>query len=301
MGTVFEILIYSDRDEFLLRSLTEGIFENLNRFEQLMSRFIEESDIDFINKCAGIRPVRVSPEVFEIIKISLHYSKITDGLFDITVGPLMKLWGFYNKRNSVPSENEITDVLKKVGYKFISLDENEKSVFLERKGMEIDIGGVAKGWSVGKIREKLFHSGIKNFLINAGRSSVYACGIKGNNEYWTAKLPEEFIFRDNEIILKGNAVSVSGIFEKTVQLEGNKISHIINPLTGKPEDSIVMAIVISTDPLECEILSTAFIVMGAQKVKRFLKDKKEIKAILIYLNDKKEIQKMEINREVRIN
>ena len=297
MGTVFEVLIYSERDDYFLRTLTEQVFEELERYEQSMSVFIDGSDVNFINKCSGERPVRVSPEVYEIIKTSIHYSEITGGCFDITVGQLMKLWGFYKKRGSQPSEDEIAGTLKKVGYGNIILNEDDRSVFLEKEGMMIDFGGIAKGWSIKKIGEKLRSFQISNFLINAGTSSVYASGTPGNKEHWTAALPEVHRFRlfKEEVHLKNNAVSVSGTYENTVEYGNKKYSHVINPMTGKPESGVVMAVVIDSEPLECEILSTAFTVMGVQKTKEFLKSNNKLKVILLYIDENNEMQEIELN------
>ena len=295
MGTVFEVLIYSERDDYFLRTLTEQVFEELERYEQEMSVFIEGSGVDFINKCAGKRPVRVSPEVYEIIKTSIHYSGITGGCFDITVGPLMQLWGFYKKRNSQPSEDEIADTLKRVGYGNIILNEDDRSVFLKNEGMMIDFGGIAKGWSIKQIGEKLRSFRINNFLINAGTSSVYASGTPVDQKHWTAALPEVRGFRLSveEVCLKDNAVSVSGTYENTVEYGNKKYPHVINPVTGKPESSVVMAVVIAPEPLECEILSTAFTVMGVRGTKEFLKG--NIKVLLLYIDENNKLQEIELS------
>jgi thiamine biosynthesis lipoprotein len=299
MGTIFEIIIYSERDEFFLRSLTEQLFEDIDRYENSMSLFIQGSDIDVINKFSGKRAVRVSPEVFEIIKLSKYYSEITGGYFDITVGPLMKLWGFYRKRDKVPSDDEITDVLEKVGSKNIVLNDEDRSVYLVKDEMVLDLGGVAKGWCVKKLVEKLKSFHIENFLINSGMSSVYASGSPGTEKYWRAELPNVygFSFSDEKIYLKDNAVSVSGTYEKVVQLGENKYSHIINPLTGKSESKVILTVVINSDSLECEILSTAFSAMGVHKTKEFLKERKDFVVIVIFFDEKNKIRKIKLDNK----
>ncbi len=287
MGTVFEIIISSEKDEYELRVLTEMLFENLDRYEKLMSLFIDGSDVDYINKLSGKRAVRISPEVYEIIKTAKDYSQATAGYFDITVGPLMKLWGFYRKRDSLPSEKEIRNVLAKIGYENIVLNDEEMSVFLKKEGMMVDLGGIAKGWSVRKLSQDLRKYEIKNFLVNAGMSSVYASGSPERSEFWNAEMPEikGFKFPNKTITLKDNSVSVSGIYEKIVNLENHKFSHIINPKSGKPESNVLMTAVIGEDPLECEILSTAFCAMGIEKAAEFLNKKKGLSVIMVFFND----------------
>ncbi|MFC2075768.1 FAD:protein FMN transferase [candidate division KSB1 bacterium] len=272
MGTVFEIVIYSDRDEFFLRSLTENLFADLDRWEQEMSLFVAGSDIDRINESAGRQPVRVSREVFELIRTAVGYSELTGGYFDITVGPLMNLWGFYRKRDSAPSEDEIEAVLGKIGYENIVLDDRDGGVFLSKEGMSIDLGGIAKGCSLRALIEGLKKFELENFLINAGRSSVYAAGSPPAAEYWEAEFPvmEGGGSIEEDIRLKDNAVSISGSFEHYRSYGGKRYSHILNPLTGRPESDTVLTAVIDSDPLDCEILSTAFSAMGTEKTRTFL-------------------------------
>jgi thiamine biosynthesis lipoprotein len=272
MGTVFETLIYSERDEFFLRSLTENLFAELDRYEREMSLFVEGSDVDRINENAGRQPVRVSPEVFEMIRTAVRYSELTGGYFDITVGPLMNLWGFYRKRDSAPGGDEIEAVLRKIGYEKIMLDIRDGTVLLTEEGMSIDLGGIAKGWSLKALVGGLQKFQLDNFLINAGRSSVYAAGSPPAAEYWEAELPgiEGEGSLTEDIRLRDTAVSISGSFEHYLSYDGKRYSHILNPLTGRPESDTVLTAVIDSDPLDCEIMSTAFSAMGTLKTKSFL-------------------------------
>jgi len=238
----------------------------MRRIERVFSKFDENSEISRINKTAGLENVKTSKEVFSLMERSVYYSKISNGAFDITIGPLMEIWGFVKKDKIIPSDYAIEDALKHVGYKNIELDAGELSIRFLDKGVKVDFGGIAKGYAVDRARDILLSAGIKNGLVNLG-GNIFALGNAPGKKSWTIGVEDP---RNKNKTLKNfeltdKAISTSGNYERFFEIGGKRYSHIINPVTGRPCQGIISVTVVADSAEKADALSTAIFVMGEEK------------------------------------
>ena len=183
MGTVFTVAVYG-RERTFLSEVVEEVFEEVDRLDEQMSNYKPESELSTINRTAASRPVVVEPGLFHLLEISVRRSEETDGAFDITVGPLMKSWGFFRGRGRLPTRAEIGQVLKRVGYQHLKLDAERRTIRFDEGGVEIDLGGIAKGYAVDRAVEILRSNGITSALVSSGMSSIYALGSPPGAHGW---------------------------------------------------------------------------------------------------------------------
>jgi len=265
MGTKASITIYGmSRDNAI--NCAGKAFHELHRIESIMSTWNSESEISHLNSSAGEEYFNPSAELSEIIKISIQFSEITEGALDITARPLVQLWGFQSGAEKLPSEPEINNALKMVGYKKISINTEANSITLP-KGTQIDLAGVAKGYGVDRCVDILKKEGVKSALVNLG-GNIYAMGTPPRKKGWIVGIrdPREESKIAGYIILKNEAVATSGNYENFIKRENKTIGHIINPLTGKPVSGNTLSVtVISPTATASDALSTGLFVLGPKR------------------------------------
>ena len=242
-----------------------------------------KADVTKLNDSAGSGEfVKVSPDVFTILKLSQHYSELTDGAFDVTVGVAVDLWRNARKSETLPLKEEIDSARKLVGYKHLILNEAEQSAKLDLVGVKVNLGGVGKGYGVDVARRIFIKHGITDGIIDFGTSSIFAFGKKkiglrnprGEHEV------SEVIELDN------SALSTSGDYEQFFIVEGRRYHHIINPKTCLPTDNGIasVSVIVSSDVESCgavaDISSTAILVLGENNSKEFLKDSPTVSVII---------------------
>ncbi|MCX5687626.1 MAG: FAD:protein FMN transferase [Candidatus Omnitrophica bacterium] len=281
MDTFCEISCYSnDKDKAI--SAINAAFKEMERIENVFSKFDENSEVSRINKLAGLDKLSVSKEVFNLTERSIYYSRISEGAFDITVAPFMDIWGFVLRHNSIPDTDAIEKALKYVGYKNIELKSEDMSIKFLNKGTKIDFGGIAKGYAVDRARDILISRGIKNSLINLG-GNIFALGNAPGKKNWKigvqdprnkGKLLHSFELTDR-------AISTSGNYERFFEIKGKRYSHIINPITGIPCQGIISVTVVADSAEEADALSTAIFVMGEEKGLNLAKSIKSIKVLIL--------------------
>ena len=172
MGSSFTLVLFGP-DRPGLESAAAAAFAEAHRLDRLLSNYLAESEWSAMNREAASRPVRVTPELFALLSDCLEYSRMSDGAFDITVGPLMKVWGFYNGEGGLPQPEEVKDTLNRVGYRHVQLDPGPRTVRFARPGMDLDPGGIGKGYAVDRMVEVLKHAGVRIALVSASGSSIY--------------------------------------------------------------------------------------------------------------------------------
>ncbi len=260
MGTFWEV-ISADRKAGAI------VFSEASRIEQLLSKYIESSEISRLNRTGKLK---VSPDTFYIIKKSKEFWQLSNGAFDITVAPIVALWGFSNQEYLVPSDKEIKSVLKLIGSDKIILHEKNYVVEFKLPGMRIDLGGIAKGFALDCAVKKLKENNINSCLINAG-GQVYALGEKFGTPWKIAiKNPREPEI-SGTLELKNKSASTSGDYEQFFFKAGRRYCHIINPKTGYPADSrLVSVTVIMDEGLTADALSTAIFILGKEKGEKLL-------------------------------
>lgn len=282
MDTVVEILSAGKDKSLCFKAMREA-FKEMRRIEQLFNDYKKDSVISQINQRASQGWVKVPSEVFGLIKEAVYLAKISYGAFDITVRPLGELWRSFRGKRQPPSERLLEDTLKLVGYENIELDNKNLAIRFKKKGIRLDLGGIAKGYAVDKAIEVLKDNGIKNCLVNAG-GDLFALGANPSKGYWEVGIrdPNKITDLIGTLRIKDMAVATSGIYERYLVIGKKHYSHIFNPKTGLPIRDVLSATVISSNTLQADALSTAVLVLSENKDLSFLKSFKSIKAIIIF-------------------
>lgn len=278
MGTFAEITIPEKNDELL-----EGTVEKMKSLEAMMSIYEKESEVSRINSLGKDKLKKVSPEVYEVIERAIYFGKLTDGAFDITVAPILKLWHFEGgELKEIPSQEKINEALKSVGWQNITLTP-EKEVGFTKENMSIDLGGIATGYIVDKGITYLKEKGIKSALINAG-GDIYCLGGKNNEEPWSVGIRHPR--KKDEIIgtlkFKDKGVTTSGDYEKFFILKGKRFCHIINPQNGYPVDNpVIQVTTVANTCTDADALATALMVMGKEKGLKLIENFPDADAVII--------------------
>jgi thiamine biosynthesis lipoprotein len=265
MGATFTVVLYGD-DEPRMISAVEEAFEEVRRLDRMLSNYRPSSEWSEVNRHAGRRPVQVSSELFQLLRRCLDYSRQSDGAFDITVGPLMKLWGFYRGSGRVPHRAEIRTALAGIGYRHVILDPAAQTVRFDREDIELDPGGIGKGYAVDRMAAVLEQSGIRNAFISGSASSLFAMGAPPGEKGWKVKIrdPRGGSSTVEEVTLVNESMSTSGSYEKFFRARGRMYSHIMDPRTGYPATGMLAVSVIAPLTLDSEAWTKPIFVNGRQ-------------------------------------
>jgi len=244
------------------------VFSEVSRIEQLLSKYIETSEISRLNRLGRLK---VSPDTFYIIKKSKEFWQLSNGSFDITVSPLVDLWGFKNQEYVVPGDRKIKAALKLIGSDKIILREKDHEVEFKLPGMKIDLGGIAKGYALDQAVKKLKENKINNCLINAG-GQVYALGENAGLAWKIGIKRARGADLSGRLEIKNQSVSTSGDYEQFFSKKGKRYSHIIDPKTGYPACSGVISVtVVAPSGIDADALSTAAFVLGKRGAEELAK------------------------------
>jgi thiamine biosynthesis lipoprotein len=266
MACVYTVVIYGD-DTSPLRQAASAALDEVDRIDRLMSNYKKESELSRINREAAKAPVKVDAELFDFIAECLRYSRESDGAFDITVGPLMKAWGFFRGEGRMPTDAELAEARNRIGYQHVLLNQKDRTIFFDKSGVELDLGGIAKGYAVDRAVAVLKQYGVNSALVSAGGSTIYGLGAPPGKSAWEVKVQDP-VDRNKTAMtvqLKDRALSVSGNYEKFFELGGVRYSHIMDPRTGKPVQGLLSVAVITRDGLSGDALDNVFYVLGVQQ------------------------------------
>nr|WP_242855754.1 FAD:protein FMN transferase [Ruminiclostridium josui] len=286
MGTIISQKIYGSNAE----SSANKIIKRLNSIEENMSLNINTSTLSWINTNSGESQVfHVNDDIYNVLSAAKHFSELSQGAFDITVGPLVKEWGVFTDDPHVPTQSRINELLKLVNYKSIEFDPEKKTFRLPIKGQMIDFGAIAKGYAADEAVKICRKDGIKSAYINLG-GNVYVVGNKPDNTPWKIGIQNPRA-ADGKYIgilrISDKTVVTSGDYERFFVKNGVRYHHIIDPRTGWPSNSDLISSTIVTDSsISADALSTATFVMGLNKSKELLKKLHGVDAIFI-TKDKK--------------
>lgn len=263
MGTLIEITIVGEDEEAANKAALQA-FQEIRRIEHLMSPWIDSSDVTRINQSAGKEGVKVSPETLKVVKKAKEISELSEGGFDITVGPLTQLWRMARERGIPPSAEELKQKLDLVNFRNVMIDQEEK-VFLKKRGMAIDLGGIAKGYAVDRAFELLNSLGYKNLIVNAG-GDLRVGGLK-LDQPWSIGIRDP---RSSEKIMalvsvSDAAIATSGDYEKFFIYQGKRYHHIFNPKDGLPSDGCQSVTIVCKEGMMADALATAIFVLGPEK------------------------------------
>jgi thiamine biosynthesis lipoprotein len=273
MACVYAIEAYGP-DAHKLPSVVNEAFDEVDRIDRLMSHYRADSPLSQVNREAGRNAVPVEPELFDFIADAMRYTRQSEGAFDITVGPLMKVWGFFRGEGRMPSSGELADARRHVGASHVTLNATANSIQFDAPGVELDLGGIAKGYAVDRVVGVLRRGGISAALISAGGSTIYALGSQPGQEGWdvTIRDPVDPRKTARTIQLKDRALSVAGSSEKAFEFEGVRYSHIMDPRSGRPVQGVLSVVVLTNSGTAGDALDDALFVLGPSRSRRYLKE-----------------------------
>jgi len=266
MGSTYSIALYG-YDRVKMEAAVDAAFDEVRRLDELLSNYQPGSQWSEVNRDAATKPVLVSPELFQLLAACLEFSRESEGAFDITVGPLMKVWGFYKGSGHLPHKPEIAAALAKVGYRHIRLDPAAQTVRFDRSGVEMDPGGVGKGYAVDRMVEVLRQNGVRTAMVAGSGSSIYGMGAPPDEPRgWPVKIKDPWDNRKTlaEVWLKDSSMSTSGSYEKFFRAEGRVYAHIMDPRTGYPAQGSVSVSVLAPRTVDSEVWAKPYFVNGRQ-------------------------------------
>ncbi len=262
MGSRFDITVVANDSVGAKQYIDLAVVE-ITRIERLISSWDTDSQTSEIIRNAGIKPVKVDKELFDLIQRSLAISRLTDGAFDISYASMDRIWKFDGSMTEMPSEQEIKSSVAKTGYQNIVLDKGKQTVFLKLKGMKIGFGAIGKGYAADKAKELLISKGVVAGIINAS-GDMNTWGKQPNGESWKVAITNP-LNKDNAFAtlpINEGAVVTSGNYEKYVVFNGKRYTHIIDPRTGYPSSGIISATVFAPKAELADALATSIFVMG---------------------------------------
>ncbi|MGZ8511508.1 MAG: FAD:protein FMN transferase [Chitinophagaceae bacterium] len=287
MGNRFEITVVADDEKWASERIDEAV-EEIRRIERLLTTFDDNSQTNLINRYAGIKPVIVDKEVFDIIQRSKRISSITQGAFDISYGSVdKKLWNFDKNMTTLPDAATAKKLIRLINYRNIILDEGNCTVFLKEKGMRIGFGGIGKGYAAERAKDILKQKGVKSGIVNAA-GDLTAWGHQPNGREWTIGIadPDATHHPFSYLSITNIAIATSGNYEKYVMIDGKKYSHTIDPKTGLPVTGIKSVTIISPNAEIADAMATPVMIMGIKVGLNIINQVKGLACIIIDDNNK---------------
>jgi FAD:protein FMN transferase len=292
MATRFELVLYGE-NAGALRAAGEEALQEISRLEAQLSPFRPSSEIAHVNARAFREPVRVTPSLMSLLQHAQRLSMETQGAFDITVGPLMRCWGFRGGGGRTPGPEELAKARVRVGMQHVQLDAKEFTVRFAREGVTLDLGAIGKGYAIEQAVEVLREAGVNCALLHGGTSTVYGLGTPPQGEAWLVAIEDPqtkqaspavgnegayriLMMEEREAVpgaeaeplaivsLRDESLSLSGIWGRYFEAEGRTLGHIIDPRTGAPANRAVLSAVVQSSATETDALSTALLVLGLE-------------------------------------
>jgi FAD:protein FMN transferase len=282
MGNRFEITVISDDACWAEERIDDAVAE-ISRIEKLLTTFSETSQTAAINRMAGIEPVKVDKEVFDLISRSLKISSLTQGAFDISYGSIDKsLWNFDVNMTSLPSKETAKKMVRLINYRNVILDEKECTVFLKEKGMRIGFGGIGKGYAADKAKILLQSKGVRSGVVNAS-GDLITWGTQANGKPWTVGIADPYArFQSFSYLdISNTAIATSGNYEKFAVINGKKYAHTIDPKTGLPVSGIKSVTIICPSAELADAMATPVMVMGVKAGLNLVNQIKNMACIII--------------------
>jgi thiamine biosynthesis lipoprotein len=264
MGSWFAVVIHG-ASRPLIETAAEAAFDELHRLDRLLSNYRPTSAWSGVNRGASTRPVHVSAELFDLLSVCAEYSRQSAGAFDLTIGPLMRLWGFSRGEGALPRRRAVAEALRHVGHRHVALEAAERTVVFLDPQVELDPGGIGKGYAVDRMVTVLRDHGVAAALVSAAGSSIYGLGAPpGEPDGWRVSIgaPGDPRRAATEIRLKDLSLSTSGSYEKFFRVRGETFSHIIDPRTGYPAKGVSSVSVVAPRAVDSEAWTKPYFVNG---------------------------------------
>lgn len=281
MGSRFDITIVSN-DTATAEAYIDTVVAEVTRIENLISDWRPQTQISEVNRNAGIRPVKVDREVFELTERALYLSKLTNGAFDISFAAMDRIWKFDGSMSEMPPTEAIKRSVEKIGYENILLDKNNSTIFLKKEGMKIGFGALGEGYAADKCREIMIKKGVMAGIVN-GSGDMSSWGRHPSGDAWKIGVTNPIDNNELFVILSlyNEAAVTSGSYEKYVVFNGKRYSHIINPKTGYPAHGLSSVTILGPSAEFANGLSTSIMVLGKKKGLKLLKAYPSYRGILV--------------------
>ncbi len=281
LGSPFEIMVVA-KDTVQGNVYINMAVGEVRRIENEISDWIPTTPISEVSRNAGIKPVKVPIEVFELVERAIKVSQITSGAFDISYASMDKIWKFDGSMKEMPTPEAIKKSVEKIGYKNIIVDKKEQTIFLKTEGMKLGLGGIGQGYIADKIKALLLSKGCSSGLVNVS-GDIFAWGRQPDGKPWTVGIVNPM--NKNKIIatfpLENSAVETSGSYEKFVVFDGKRYSHIIDPRTGYPAMGVVSVSVFAKQTEIADALATGIFVLGVDVGLDLVNQLKGIECIIV--------------------
>jgi len=282
MGSFGSVVAYvpdASADAALAAALNE-----MQRVDTLMSHYKPDSEVSRVTARAGVAPLAVHADTLHVIQTAQDVSRETGGAFDITVAPLVQLWGFFSHEARVPTDDEIGAARADVGYEGVRIDPDASTVMLQREGMELDLGGIAKGHAVDLGARSLRDAGVRSGLVNLSNSTFHAIGAPDGAEQWRIavehpRAPGEQL---GVVLVSDAALATSADTEQFFVRDGVRYGHILDPRTGNPvTNGVVSVTIVAPTGIEADALATAVFVLGADDGLAFIRERNGVWALIV--------------------
>lgn len=284
LGTFNEIKIF-DKNDAVLEEAVNRVLE----IDYRMSAFKSNSDIGILNRYAGERPVKVHKETLNLLGLSKKMSELSGGAFDVTVRPLVELWGIGKKNDFVPSMREISKISRLVNYEDLVIDEKNCMAFLKKRGEAADLGGIAKGYAADEVKRILLRAGVSSAIINLG-GNIVAIGERPDSKRWRIGLQNPAAVTGDYfgfVSVSDKTVVTSGVNERFFIKDGVRYHHIIDPKCGKPAESSLLSVTaVCENSVIADALTTAAFVLGVERGTKLLQ---KFNAEAVFVTDKFDI------------
>lgn len=288
MGTMAKITIYDELED---KKVFQKVFDRISEIEDRMTinEDNERSEIIQLNNSAGHAYTKLSSDTFFVLEKGKYYSELSNSKFDITIGPLVKLWNIGTEEAGVPEESDIKDTLSLINHQNLLLDKENLSAKLNNPSMIVDLGGIAKGYAADEAAKILRQAGIQHAIINLG-GNILTLNTKPDGSYYRLGLQDPLQPRGDYmgiVMLNNQALVSSGTYERYFELDGKRYHHILNPQTGYPEENSIMSVsIITKDSIDADALSTTIFLLGLEEGMQMIETLPSTEAIFI-TSDKK--------------
>ncbi len=297
MGNRFELTVVAADENWANERIEAGIAE-IQRIERLLTTFSDDSETNQVNQNAGIVPVAVSRETFNLVERSLRISAVTQGAFDITYGSIDKrLWNFDQNMTSLPDKATAKKMVSLINYRNVEMDSGACSIYLREKGMRIGFGGIGKGYAAERAKQVMKELGVTSGVVNAS-GDLCAWGYQPNGQPWTIGIVNPNASKEvfSYLSITDLAVATSGNYEKYIMIDGKRYSHTIDPRTGLPVIGIKSVTIITTNAEIADAMATPVMIMGIYTGLDLINQMNDIEAIIIDDDDK-----MYTSRNINVN
>jgi len=301
MGTVVNVFLWTE-DEQGAANAAKAVFDEIKRLDLEMTTWKPDSEVSKINTAAGDKPVAVSDETYAVIARAIDVSKRSGGVFDITVGGFKGLWKFDEDMDgSLPDPAEVQRRLALIGYKHVILDPKKHTVFLDKKGMQITLGGIAKGYAVDKCAALLAARGFKDFMVQAG-GDMYVSGKKGDKP-WMVAIRDPRGPKDSQFAfapIEDHSFSTSGDYERGFVKDGKRYHHILDPRTGQPATASRSVTIRAKDAFTADAWSKVMFIYGWKEGLKIIQREKLTDFEVVWVDDQNEIHMTDAIKKVLI-